>query len=58
MSDGLGNLLGIAQQLLGSQQQSGHEPVQNSVTYEIDEKFLSPTHDFWIKNRVLTSKSH
>ena len=65
----LGNMLGIAQQLLGDQRQtghgpqhdtflqdlgqrllSGHEPVQNGVTYEIDEKFFSPTHDFWIKN--------
>ncbi|WP_051966646.1 LURP-one-related/scramblase family protein [Kitasatospora mediocidica] len=69
MSDGFGGLLGIAQQLLGSEQQQGHgaghddflqglsqrlleghEPVQNGVTYEIDEKFFSPTHDFWIKN--------
>jgi uncharacterized protein YxjI len=69
MSDGIGSLFGIAQQLLGNAQQQGHgegqdnflqglsqrlldghEPVQNGVTYEIDEKFFSPTHDFWIKN--------
>ncbi|GAA2132487.1 hypothetical protein GCM10009760_07560 [Kitasatospora kazusensis] len=68
MSDGIGSLFGIAQQLLGNAQQQGHgeqhdnfleglsqrlldghEPVQNGVTYEIDEKFFSPTHDFWIK---------
>lgn len=69
MSDGIGNLFGIAQQLLGNAQQQGHgenhdnflvglsqrlleghDPVQNGNTYEIDEKFFSPTHDFWIKN--------
>ncbi|GAA2270376.1 MULTISPECIES: LURP-one-related/scramblase family protein [Kitasatospora] len=68
MSNGFGDLLGFAQQLLGSEPQQGHgeqhdnflqglsqrllsgeEPVQNGVTYEIDEKFFSPTHDFWIK---------
>lgn len=65
-----GGLLGVAQQLLGNQQQQGpgaghdnflmnlgqqilnggQQPVQNGVVYHVDEKFFSPTHDFWIKN--------
>lgn len=38
------DLFGIAEQLF-----SDDESAQNRVTYEIDEKFFSPTHDFWIK---------
>ncbi|MEV0406451.1 LURP-one-related family protein [Actinoallomurus sp. NPDC050550] len=68
MSD-VSNLLGVAQQLLGQQQQAGHgpnhdgflqdlaqrlgnghTPIQGGVTYQVDEKFFSPTHDFWIKD--------
>ncbi|MQS15571.1 hypothetical protein F7Q99_25690 [Streptomyces kaniharaensis] len=34
---------------LGQKLMNGHQPVQEGVVYDIDEKFFSPTHDFWIK---------
>ncbi|MFJ2579602.1 LURP-one-related/scramblase family protein [Kitasatospora aureofaciens] len=34
---------------LGQKLMNGHQPVPAGVVYDIDEKFFSPTHDFWIK---------
>ncbi|MEU8516118.1 LURP-one-related family protein [Kitasatospora sp. NPDC048722] len=34
---------------LGQKLMNGHQPVPEGVVYDIDEKFFSPTHDFWIK---------